>query len=181
MRARAARRRAGRNPGAADRQAGGAVVELLLLSPALVMLLLAVVALGRLTQARLRVDDASFQAARAASLQATAGQARTAADQAARAALPTGSASCTSITVNVDTADFVAGGSVSVTVSCTVSLAHMALLDLPGSRTVASTATAPVDRFGLADPASPHPLGPSPIGPRALALPAPPSARGVAW
>ncbi|MEU8352452.1 TadE/TadG family type IV pilus assembly protein [Streptomyces sp. NPDC048845] len=49
-----------------DRQRGSAAVELVLVTPLLVLLLLVVVALGLLVDARLVVTDAAHQAARAA-------------------------------------------------------------------------------------------------------------------
>ncbi|MDG4864414.1 TadE/TadG family type IV pilus assembly protein, partial [Streptomyces sp. T-3] len=62
-------------------------MELVLLTPLLVLILLIVVGLGRLADARLRVNDAAHQAARSASLARTDAAAQTGARASATAAL----------------------------------------------------------------------------------------------
>jgi Flp pilus assembly protein TadG len=62
-------------------------VELTLLTPLLLLLLVFVVALGRLAEGRLQVDDAAAQAARAATVAASATGASAVAQQAGQAAV----------------------------------------------------------------------------------------------
>ena len=70
-----------------SRERGSAAAELVLVTPFLILLLLFAVAAGRLVQARLDVDSAAQQAARAASLARTPAAASAQAIQVARAAL----------------------------------------------------------------------------------------------
>jgi Flp pilus assembly protein TadG len=118
------------------RQAGSATVELVLVTPLLILLLLFVVALGRLAGARLQVDGAAGQAARAASLARDPAGAVAAAQQTAAQALAASHVTCQQLDVSVDTAAFRPGGWVAVTVTCAVGLSDMALLHLPGTETI---------------------------------------------
>jgi Flp pilus assembly protein TadG len=126
---------------------GSTAVELVLITPLLVLLLMLVVAAGRLVQARLEADSAAAQAARAASLARNPAAASTGAIAAATSALATQHLTCGGLTVSTDTTGFHPGGQVRVQVSCTVSLAGIALLKVPGTETLTSQATAPVDVF----------------------------------
>jgi len=126
---------------------GSAAVELTVLAPVLVVLLLFVVAVGRLVLAHQEVDAAAFDAARAASIAASAADAQLAANQAAAGDLAGHSVTCARLSTSVDTAEFMPGGAVSVQVSCTASFSGLALLALPGSETLTSRATAPVDLY----------------------------------
>ncbi|WP_435208512.1 TadE family protein [Streptomyces sp. bgisy034] len=130
---------------AADR--GSAAVELVLVTPLLIMVLLTVVALGRLADARLVVADAAHQAARAASLARTETRARSDAQRAARDALHAERSACAHPRVTVDTGSLTPGASTSATVTCTADLRDLAIIPMPGSMTVAETAHSPVDRF----------------------------------
>ena len=133
---------------APGRDAGTAVVELTLLAPLIVLVALLVVACGRAVESGIRVSDAAHQAARAASLARDPGVAQQAATDTADQALSTSGASCRSSRIDVDTSQFRAGGHVSVTVSCTVSVADLAGLPLPaGARTQTASFTSPVDTF----------------------------------
>lgn len=131
--------------GADDR--GSATVELAVLTPALVVLLLLVVAAGRLVLARQEVNAAATDAARAASIAESPASATYAAVQAASADLSGDGLPCSSFGVTVDTDDFVPGGTVGVHLTCTASLAGLSLLGLPGSETMSSVATAPIDLY----------------------------------
>lgn len=117
----------------------------MLLVPLLVLILLLVVALGRFASARGLVDDAAHQAARAASLTRSGPAAEQAAYDAAHAALDGAGVTCSSLAVSVDTAGFAPGGRVRVTLSCTVSLAEMGALGLPGHRTLRGEASSILD------------------------------------
>ena len=134
--------------GRAQRGERGAVAtELVLLTPLLILMLLFVVALGRLAGARINVDGAAAQAARAASIATTPGGATVAAQQAATAALGSDHVTCATLQIATDTARFAPGGSVAVTVTCAVSLADLTGLALPATEQVSSTAASVIDTY----------------------------------
>ena len=126
---------------------GSASLELVLMTPALIALRLFVVLVGRLGQARGDVDRAARDAARAASIARTSDAAHDGAAAAARATLADGGVSCRSMTIDLDTGAFAPDGAVHATVGCTVDLADLSLLGVPGSRTIKATFTQPVDAF----------------------------------
>jgi Flp pilus assembly protein TadG len=121
--------------------------ELVIRTPLLVLLLLFVVALGRLAGARIDVEGAAAQAARAASIARSPAAAAGAAQEAAASALAGQGVSCGEFSVSVGTADFVPGGSVTVTVSCSARLADLVGLRLPSAETLSATAVQPVDLY----------------------------------
>ena len=131
----------------ADGDDGSASTELVLVTPLLVVLLLFVVLAGRLAHADLQVTDAAHQAARAASLSRSAADARTAALHTAQASLADQGLTCTALTVDTDTSRFRPGGSVTVSLTCAVSLADLAGLGVPGTTAMNARHTSPLDRF----------------------------------
>jgi len=140
-----ARRAAGR-PGAAG-EAGGATIELVLCTPLLLGLLMLAVLAGRVAQTRAEVDGAARDAARAASIARDPAAASRAAHQAAAATLGQRGVTCRALTVTTDTGAFRAGGVVAVTITCTIDLADLSLLHVPGSRTVTARFVEPLDAF----------------------------------
>jgi Flp pilus assembly protein TadG len=126
---------------------GSASVELVLVTPVVVALLLFVVFVGRVAQSRADVERAARDAARAASIARTSEAARTQGETAARATLASGGVACQRLDVAIDVAQFRAGGTVDATVTCTIGLGDLALLGVPGSRTVTSTFSEPVDTY----------------------------------
>ncbi|KPI17628.1 TadE family protein [Actinobacteria bacterium OK074] len=126
---------------------GSAAVELVLVTPLLMLILLVVVGLGRLSDARIKVADAAHQAARAASLARTEAQARADAQTAARDALRSAHSACTHPQVAVATGGLMPGGSVSARVTCTADLADLAVTGMPGRIVVADTAHSGVDHY----------------------------------
>lgn len=133
-----------------DREAGSVATELVLLTPLLLLMLLFVVALGRTVSARLEVDGAAAQAARAASIARDPATATAMAQQAATTALGSDGVTCGNLTVTTDTADFAPGGQVQVTVTCHVDLADLVGLRLPASQSISSTATSVIDAYRAA-------------------------------
>jgi Flp pilus assembly protein TadG len=115
------------------------------LAPLLILLALFVVGLGRLAEAKLIVDDAAHQAARAASLARTPQTAREQATSTAEAVLDTRRASCAVLTVTVDTGQLRPGGLVTARVTCQVAFADLVGLGLPGRRQISSSFTSSVD------------------------------------
>lgn len=126
---------------------GSASLELALMAPVLVVLMLFVVLVGRLGQARADVDRAARDAARAASTARTSEAAHERAAAVARTTLAEGGVSCRSMTIGLDTGAFAPGGAVHATVGCTVDLSDLSLLGVPGSRTVTSSFTQTVDAY----------------------------------
>jgi Flp pilus assembly protein TadG len=126
---------------------GSAAAELVLVTPLLIAVLMLIVAAGRLVDGRLQVESAAMQAARAASLARTPAAAAAAATETAEAALASEHITCSPLAIDPDTSDFTPGGDVSVTVTCTVSLAGLSLLHIPGSQSLTSSFTSPIDTY----------------------------------
>lgn len=128
-------------------EGGSATAELVILTPLLILFLLFVVALGRLAGARIEVDGAAAQAARAASIAYSPAQATADAQQTASSALSSQHVTCARLTVATDTADFVPGGTVAVTVSCAVDLSTLTGLHLPVTETLSNSFVEPIDAY----------------------------------
>lgn len=126
---------------------GSAAVELVLATPLLVLVLLTVVALGRLADARLIVADAAHQAARAASLARTDTDAHASAQHIANTTLTNAHSACTHPYVTIDTDDLTPGSSTAAIVTCTADLSDLTHIGMPGTVTITGTAHSPVDRF----------------------------------
>jgi len=129
----------------ADR--GSVTVELVLLAPVLLAVLGLIVGLGRIADAGGLVTGAARDGARAASLARTPAAAAAAARTAAAGDLTDAGLACPGLDVAADTAAFVPGGLVRVTVRCTVRLADLAVPGLPGTRTLTATSAAPLERY----------------------------------
>ncbi len=139
-------RRSGRHhrgPG----QAGSATIELVLCAPMLLALLMLAVLAGRVAEARSEVDAAARDAARAASIARDPATAVLAAREAAAATLGQHRVTCRTLHVTTQTSGFRASGTVAVTVACTVDLADLSLLRVPGVRTVTARFVEPLDTF----------------------------------
>ena len=131
---------------AGRRDQGSITVEMVVLTPALVLVMLFVAAAGRMVEAQSQVDGAARDGARAASVQRDGGQVRPAAIQAAGDDLnPTGGKSVCpdGLSTGAQPEQVVNGhaSQVQVTVACTINL-----LIVP-SVTVTGSAVAPVDTF----------------------------------
>jgi Flp pilus assembly protein TadG len=120
-------------------------LEMAILAPLAIVMLLVVVAFGRVTQARTTVDQAAAAAARAASLARSPGQADTDGAQAARDTLTGAGLSCTGVSVGIDTTAFHPGGQVTAAVTCTADLSGLALAGLPGAVTLRASVTSPIE------------------------------------
>jgi Flp pilus assembly protein TadG len=122
--------------------------EVTLVTPFLIMLLVFVaVVIHRGVDARLRLDDAAHEAARAASIQRTSPTATVAAQSTAASALSSAGVSCQSLTVDTSTDGMRPGGSVSVTVACTVNFSDALILGIPGQKQLSATAVEPIDTW----------------------------------
>jgi Flp pilus assembly protein TadG len=126
---------------------GSAAVEITLVTPLLVIMLLFVVFLGRLTEAQAAITDAAHQAARAASIAPGPATATAQAQQAAATALSGRGLACQHFTVTVSLGGFRPGGTVRATVTCITGLSDLALLAVPGSRTLSASFTSVIDTY----------------------------------
>jgi Flp pilus assembly protein TadG len=130
--------------------AGSATLELVVLTPALLALLLMMVAAGRVTATHGQVDGAARDAARAASLQRSAPAARTAARDTAASSLASQRLTCRPMTVRLTGSFAAAAGTpaaVTVRVGCTVALGDVGLPGLPGAKTLSADYTAVLDTY----------------------------------
>lgn len=127
--------------------AGFTAVELAIVTPVVIVLLLGVVALGRVTQGRQLVDQAAAAGARAAAVVGSPSQAGTTSREAVASTLSQAGLSCDQSDVDVDTSQFRAGGSVSVTVRCTVNMSALTLSGVPGAMTLTATSRSPLETY----------------------------------
>jgi len=131
-----------------QRERGSAPVELVILTPVLILFLLLYLGFGRISRAEQLVNDAAAQAARAATLNyLNPGQAAAAAQQAAAQALAQGGLACTSDQVSVDTGNDRPGGSITVHLACNTDLSQAVAAGLPGSVTLTASSTSPIDVY----------------------------------
>ncbi|MFI6688393.1 TadE/TadG family type IV pilus assembly protein [Streptomyces sp. NPDC050485] len=130
---------------------GALSLEAVILFPALILVLLLVIAFGRISSAGNAVDTAARNAARAASLERTGGAASSSGEQMARSVLSQQGLQCTSTSVSVSTAGFSARigepASTTATVRCTVRLSDIGLPGLPGTKTMISSFTSSIDSY----------------------------------
>jgi Flp pilus assembly protein TadG len=130
-----------------DDERGSVAAELTLLMPALLMLLLFVVFCGRLADARLRLDDAAHQAARAATIARSPTQASTDARAAAQSSLAQAGVSCRQLAIDTQLAGFQPGATLSVRLTCHLDASDLALLSLPTTIEVSALADSVIDRW----------------------------------
>ncbi len=122
---------------------GAVTVEMILATPLLILFLLLVVGLGSVVSNDIALDGVAAAAARAASIATTPA----AATAAAQASVSANGLSCVTLHVATDTADFTAGGTVDVTLTCTVDLSAFAGLHLPATTTLTSSASQVLDDY----------------------------------
>ena len=135
----------------ADRgEGGGTALEVVLLTPVVLVFGLLIVAGYRYAVNAQTIDSAAASAARAATQQTTADQAQAAALEQAAAALAAGDVACQTMNVDLDTAGFAAApgsaAAVTATITCQVSMADLsAVPNLPGTITLTGSAVSPLD------------------------------------
>lgn len=129
--------------GRARRDSGSASMEMVLITPLLVIFVLLVVFGGRSVESTNDVKHAADQGARAASMVATA-RMPDVARRAVQADLAARRVSCPSPSVDVRTS--LEGRTVTVTVSCRADGQGLGLLDV-STRSVSATSTEVVDRY----------------------------------
>ncbi|MEU5958179.1 TadE/TadG family type IV pilus assembly protein [Streptomyces sp. NPDC047525] len=130
---------------------GALSLEAAILTPALILVLLLVIAFGRISSAGNAVDTAARNAARAASLERTGTAASSSGEQMARNVLGQQGLECTATSVSVSTGGFAAPlgepASTTATVHCTVRLSDIGLPGLPGAKTMTSSFTSSIDSY----------------------------------
>ncbi len=129
---------------------GSASLEGALAAVIILMFLGLIAATSRYANVNAAIDNASFAAARAASIARTPGQARADADAAVQVVLAKETIRCQSRSVDVDTSAFgtPAGtpGTITVRLSCAVEVSDIAYVPA-GSKTFTSTAHSSLDSF----------------------------------
>ena len=128
-------------------QDGSLIVELVLMAPVLFVLVLVVMAFGRVSEARQQVTEAARAGAEAAAVMPTAASAQSGAAANAVVGIIGRGHTCVQAQVTTDVSQFRPGGSVSVTVLCRVDLSDLIVSGLPGTTTVQATSTAPIDPY----------------------------------
>jgi len=129
------------------RQRGSITVELIVLTPVIVMFVLVTLAFGRYELAREQVVSAARAGAEAASVVPFVGDAQSAALAAADPVVANHSPSCTQLSVAADTQYFVPGGFVRVVVSCQITFADLLVPGMPGQTSIQAEVSAPIDPF----------------------------------
>ncbi|GAA4561105.1 TadE/TadG family type IV pilus assembly protein [Planotetraspora kaengkrachanensis] len=129
---------------------GSVALETAIIAPAMLAMLVMMIALGRIAIAHGAIDAASRDAARQASIARNPDSARSAALSSAQAALMREGLAC-SPSVDVDTRAFSEPvgkpAAVTATVTCEIDLADIALPGMPGSKTLTSSFASPIDPF----------------------------------
>lgn len=130
---------------------GSGTLELVVLTPALLLIISVIIFGGRVAIAGQAVQQAADQAAREASISRSVTGAKAAATSAATNTLSQQDLECVSMTVDVDVSGFNApigvSSSVIATVTCSVKVAGLKIPGVPAARTVKATARSPIDQY----------------------------------
>ncbi|MFE9847129.1 TadE/TadG family type IV pilus assembly protein [Streptomyces goshikiensis] len=130
---------------------GSETIAAAIVTPLLLMLLCLAIAGGRIVTSGAKIDAAAEDAARAASISRTYSGAQTEASAAAARSLDDQGIRCASSSTTVDVSGLAVPlgevGTVTVTVSCTVSMSDLLLPGVPGSKTMTSRFTSVVDAY----------------------------------
>ncbi len=127
-----------------DDSTGSAAVEVVVLAPVVLGVVLLLCAFGRLAEAHQQTDDAARAAASTAALMSSPSGAAWAAGITTAVSTEGSNRQCLSPRVETDTSHFVPGGSVTVTIYCSVSFGDLGLF---GSQQVQVSASAPIDPY----------------------------------
>lgn len=127
---------------------GSASVEAIVLIPIGFLFLLLCIAFGRYETLRNDVVESAGSAAAAASIEPSAGTAQIAAYRAAQSEV--NGTGCQNVKVETDTGLFRPGGSVTIRVTCVVSVGGLGAPASPGSEMISETETAPIDPYRVA-------------------------------
>ena len=136
-----------RRPSRSTSDGGSLAVELVLLAPVLLMVAMGSLVFGRVSEARQQVVEAARAGAEAAAILPTVGTAQWVGSMNAVIDVIGRTHTCSHVSISVDTANFVPGGTVTVRVACQVLLSDLAFPGVPGSTVVQASATAPLDPY----------------------------------
>ncbi|HVW30991.1 MAG TPA: TadE/TadG family type IV pilus assembly protein [Acidimicrobiia bacterium] len=131
-------------------QRGSLSLELVLIVPVFIALVTFIAGAATLGRARATVDDAAWEAARAASFARSAASAEAAGRAAVDRRLAGERWPCLTQRVDIDLSRFRPGGDVTVAVACDVRLRDTGLF-LPGATHVTARAVAPLDQYKAMD------------------------------
>jgi Flp pilus assembly protein TadG len=126
---------------------GSAIAELVIVAPVLLIVVVLMVALGRVDSAQGDVESAARAGVQAAVVAPDASDAQSQATAAAQSSLSGAGLTCTAPQISVDTSNFTAGGWVSVSVTCVTSLADVSVPGAPGAKTLRATSSAHLDPY----------------------------------
>jgi Flp pilus assembly protein TadG len=121
-----------------------------IVAPVLLIVVVLMVALGRVDSAQGDVQSAARAGVQAAVTAPDPSGAEIQATSAAQSSLAGAGLTCTAPLISVDTANFVAGGWVSVSVTCVTSLADVSVPGAPGApgaKTLTATSSAHIDPY----------------------------------
>ena len=131
-----------------SQERGSSVVGLTVLTPLMAMLLLFVVAAGRVGVVESKLTTAARNAARAATQSQSPSAAQMAAVTTAESTLNQLDIGChRGPQIRVREMNLGPGGKVHIQISCAVRLSDLTLLNIPGSRTVVAEFTSVVDHY----------------------------------
>jgi Flp pilus assembly protein TadG len=149
MTSRQSRSRSARTGWRAERGSAAPALELIIITPALILLVLVGIAAGRASTGTSRVQQAAAAAARAATQHDTPDQATVAANRVATDSLAEAGVDCRQLRITVDTSGFATPpgqpAHITVTVHCVVAWSDLALPGWPGSHDVTATGVSPHD------------------------------------
>lgn len=130
---------------------GNSSVSFVMIAPALVLVIGFLIFAGRISIAGNVVESAAAAASRDASLARTQAGSVANATEAAKRVITQQGISCTSINVAIDTSGLRAPlgqlGTMRATVTCQANLSDIGIPGIPGSKTLTSTASSPVDAY----------------------------------
>jgi Flp pilus assembly protein TadG len=130
---------------------GSSSVSFVLIAPALVFVIGFLIFAGRVSIAGNVVESSAAAAARDASLARTEAGSVANASEAARRVMTQQGVNCSSLNVNIDTSGLRVPlgqvGTVRATVTCRADLSDIAIPGIPGTKTLTSTASSPVDAY----------------------------------
>lgn len=130
---------------------GSATLEAVIILPTFMLFVALIITAGRIQMARQSVDAAAVEAARAASISRTAGEAQSRASASGNQALTNQGLRCTSTSVSIDTSGYSVPvgtpASVSATIVCVLDVSDVAIPGLPGAITITRSASSPLDTY----------------------------------
>lgn len=126
---------------------GSAAVELVILTPLLILLVASVLLAGRLYLAKAQLEDATRAGLESAITWPTPADARLVARETILSELAADNLSCSQLGIAVDTGSFAAGGTLTVSVTCTLALGAARPPGVSPAVTITDTATGPVELY----------------------------------